>query len=144
MSNQEDTHLVWERRQAELWDRVFQVTQDVVTLAGALEDSPGYRVVREKLVHSAAEVGAHLVRANASETAGEFESSVKEARLKAIETDYWLRLVYVLQQQEGKQRDLSGVISQYSSIITLLQRFLRHTQGEANVIARHTKGPRIG
>ncbi len=27
---------MWERRQAELWDRIFQVTQDVVTLAETL------------------------------------------------------------------------------------------------------------
>lgn len=143
MVDKEEAHVVWERRQVELWDRVFQVTQDVVTLVETLDDSVGYKVVRQELVRSATAVGAQLVRANASDSAGEFEHHVKEARLMAIETDYWLRLVYVLQRQEDVQRDLSSVISQYSAIITLLQRFLTHTQGEPDVISRHTKGPRI-
>ena len=135
--------MVWERRQAELWERIFQVTQDVVTLVEALDDSVGYAVVRQELVRSATGVGAELVRANAADSAGDFERHVKEARMKAIESDYWLRLVYALQQQENVQQDLSSVISQYSAIITLLQRFLSHTQGEADVISRHTKGPKV-
>lgn len=135
--------MVWERRQAELWERIFQVTQDVVTLVEALDDSVGYAVVRQELVRSATGVGAELVRANAADSAGDFERHVKEARMKAIESDYWLRLVYALQQQENVQQDLSSVISQYSAIITLLQRFLSHTQGESDVISRHTKGPKV-
>lgn len=134
---------MWERRQAELWERIFQVTQDVVTLVEALDDSVGYAVVRQELVRSATGVGAELVRANAADSAGDFERHVKEARMKAIESDYWLRLVYALQQQENVQQDLSSVISQYSAIITLLQRFLSHTQGESDVISRHTKGPKV-
>ena len=135
--------MVWERRQAELWERIFQVTQDVVTLVEALDDSVGYAVVRQELVRSATGVVAELVRANAADSAGDFERHVKEARMKAIESDYWLRLVYALQQQENVQQDLSSVISQYSAIITLLQRFLSNTQGEADVISRHTKGPKV-
>ncbi|MFH1354115.1 MAG: four helix bundle protein [bacterium] len=139
----EETHVVWERRQAELWDRIFQVTQDVITVAETLSDTVGYAVVRQELVRAATAVGVELVRANAADSAGEFERHVKEARIRAIESDYWLRLVYVLQQQEDVQRDLSSVISQYTAIITLLQRFLTHTQGEPDVLFRHTKGPRI-
>lgn len=135
--------MVWERRQAELWERIFKVTQDVVTLVESLDDSVGYAVVRQELVRSATGVGAELVRANAADSAGDFERYVKEARMKAIESDYWLRLVYALQQQENVQQDLSSVISQYSAIITLLQRFLSHTQGESDVISRHTKGPKV-
>lgn len=134
---------MWERRQAELWERIFQVTQDVVTLVEALGDSVGYAVVRQELVRSATGVGAELVRANAADNAGDFERHVKEARMKAIESDYWLRLVYALQQQEKAQQDLSSVISQYAAIIKLLQRFLSHTQGESDVISRHTKGPKV-
>jgi len=51
-------HVVWERQQPELWDRIFQVTQDVVTLAESLEDSIGQNVVRTELVKSAMGVGA--------------------------------------------------------------------------------------
>jgi len=137
-------HVVWERQQPELWDRIFQVTQDVVTLAESLEDSIGQNVVRTELVKSAMGVGAQLVRANAATEAADFQRHVGEARMLAIEADYWLRLIYVLQQREEVQQDLSNVITQYASIITLLQKFMRHTKGEVNVIAKHAnKGPRV-
>jgi four helix bundle protein len=141
METNSERHAIWERRQTELWDRVFQVTQDVVTLVETIEGSAGISAVRDELVRASMAVGAELVRANASDSAGTFEKHVKGARLKAVEADYWLRLIYVLQQEENVQRDLSGVISQYSAIVTLLQKFIRHTQTEPSVVKRHTKGP---
>ncbi|MEX1997185.1 MAG: four helix bundle protein [Candidatus Andersenbacteria bacterium] len=139
--NQHDS--TWDRRQAELWDRIFQVTQDVATLADSMEDSAGGVVVKQEMVRTAMAVGTELVRANAAEDSTLFHHHVHEARLKAIETDYWLRLAYILQQQDDVQRDLSSIITQYSAIVDLLQKFIRHTRAEKNVIARHTRGPRI-
>jgi hypothetical protein len=52
-------------------------------------------------------------------------------------------LAYVLQQRDDVQRDLSSIITQYTGIVDLLQKFIRHTRTEKNVISRHTKGPRI-
>ncbi|MDP3996964.1 MAG: four helix bundle protein [Candidatus Andersenbacteria bacterium] len=140
----EDSHSsIWEHRQAELWDRIFQVIQDVVTLADSLEDDAGGVIVKQEMVKTAMAVGTHLVRANAAEEPGDFDRHLTEARMKAIETDYWLRLAYVLQQKEEVQRDLSSIITQYAGIVDLLHKFIRHTRTEKNVINRHTKGPRI-
>ena len=139
----EDQHIIWERRQAEIWDRIFQVTSDVVAVADTLGESVGQKQLREQLVKVAMGVGAELVRANASNSAGDFEKYVDEARMKAIETDYWLRLMYVLQQKDDVQRDLSSVITQYAAIISLLNKFMRHAQGEPDVVAKHTKGPKV-
>jgi four helix bundle protein len=143
MIRQDAQHAVWERRQTEIWDRIFQVTRDVVVLAGALNDSAGRHVLRDELLKSAMGVGLALVRANAADSAPVFKRYVHEARLKAIETDYWLRLVYVLQERDDVQRDLSSIITQYASVISLLQRLFRHTRSEANVLRRHTKGPTV-
>jgi len=134
-SAERNQQVMWERRQAEIWDRIFQVTQDVVTLAESLDDSVGQNVVRQELIKSAMAVGAQLVRANAATESSIFQRYVKEARMKAIEADYWLRLIYVLQQREEVQQDLSSVISQYASIITMLQKFMR----QPHVV----KGPRV-
>ena len=141
--NPSDQHITWEHRQAELWDRIFQVTQDVVMLADTMNDDAGGTVVKSEMVKSAMAVGSHLVRANASESPEEFDESLREAKMRAVETDYWLRLAYVLQQRDDVQRDLSSIITQYTGIVDLLQRFIRHTRTEKNVISRHTKGPRI-
>ena len=116
----------WEHKQAELWERVFQVTQDVVGLADMLGDGVGMGVCKTEMVKSAMNVGRHLVRANAAEDERMFRAALEEARLCAIETDYWLRLTYLLQQQEEVQRDLSSIINQYSSIVHLLSRLSHH------------------
>jgi hypothetical protein len=52
-------------------------------------------------------------------------------------------MAYVLQQREEIQRDLSGIVTQYATIIDLLDKFIDHTRAEQDVIARHIKGPRI-
>jgi len=140
---EEEQHAVWERRQAEIWDRVFQVTGDVVTVAESLEDTVGQKELREQLVKAAMGVGALLVRANAANTAVEFAKYVDKARLKAIETDYWLRLMYVLQQKEDTQRDLSSVVTQYAAIISLLNKFMKHAMREPDVVTRHARGPKV-
>lgn len=132
----------WEHRQAELWDRIFQVTQDVVHLGESLDGESG-GIVKGELIKAAMSVGIELVRANAADEAHKFTHHLEEARLKAIETDYWLRMVYVLQQREDVQRDLSSIITQYSAIIELVRRFERHARFEKDVIRRHTKGPRV-
>ena len=135
-------NVIWEHRQAELWDRIFQVTQDVVMLADVMEDSAGGAIMRTEMVKSAMDVGKYLVRATAADNSREFETNVNEARLKAIETDYWLRLAYIIQQREDVQRDVSSVITQYSGIIDLLQKMGRHVQ-EKHDFARHSRGPKI-
>lgn len=139
----DEQHAVWERRQTEIWDRIFQAMSDVVAVAETLDDSIGQKQLQEQLLKSAMGIGAKLVRANASSRALKFEKYLEEARMKAIETDYWLRLIYVLQQREEVQRDLSSVISQYAAIINMLNKFIKHTQNEPNVIARHARGPKI-
>jgi four helix bundle protein len=135
--------LSWERQQAELWDRIFQVTNDVVVLADGLEGTSGSAVVQREMVQSAMAVGVHLVRANAADTALAFREHLHDARMQAVETDYWLRMAYVLQQGEEVQRDLTSVISQYTAIVDLLQKFLRHARMEKDVVAKHGKGPKV-
>lgn len=135
---------MWEHRQAELWDRIFQVTQDVVVLAETIDESAGGSVMKNEMVKAAMDVGRHLVRANAAEDQRGFQDSVEEARMSAIETDYWLRLAYLLQQREEVQQDLSSIINQYSAIIDLLYKFARHASGEKQFSSRHLKGPRVG
>ena len=143
MNGEADHHQMWERRQAELWDRIFQVTQDVVVLADSFEDSAGGIILKQEMVKAGMGVGSHLVRATASDVREEFYNHLHEAKMKAVETDYWLRLAYVLQQREDVQKDLSSIITQYGAVIELLQKMMRHVREEKDVLARHVKGPKI-
>lgn len=135
-------NVVWEHRRAELWDRIFQVTQDVVTLAETLQETPGTTVVREELVKAAMDVGKFLARATAAEQERDFQQNTEEARLKAIEADYWLRLAYIVQQREEVQRDLSSIITQYVGIIDLLHKMSRHVN-TAHDLDAHNRGPKV-
>ncbi len=141
MMNKEERHVMWERRQAELWDRIFQVTQDVVVLSETLSSGAGLKKVRDKLLDSALAVGEELVHANAADTSGGFEKYLDKAKIRSIETDYWLRLIYVIEQASDVQRDLSSIISQYSAIIMLLQKFIKHAHDKESVVNKHAKGP---
>lgn len=140
--SEQNHNAVWEHRQAELWDRIFQATQDVVVLADTLEDSAGGNVMREEMVKSAMDVGKYLVRATAADGEDDFEKYVIESRMKAIETDYWMRLAYIVQQREDVQRDLSSIITQYSGIIDLLHKMARHVHRKHD-FSQHTRGPKV-
>lgn len=129
----------WEQKQGELWERVFQVTQDVVALAEVAGAGIGADICKNEMVKSAMNVGRHLVRANAAEGLTAFSAALEEARLGAIETDYWLRLLYLLQQQEEVQRDLSSIINQYSAIVDLLSRLSRHTSAARVQVERRLR-----
>ena len=117
--------MAFEQQQAQLWDRVFQVTQDVVVLAETIPDTAGGSVLRKEMIISAMNVGRQLVRANAADGKEEFYHYSEESRLAAIETDYWLRLVYLLQRGDVQQ-DISSIINQYSSIVDSLQKLTSH------------------
>lgn len=138
-----DKHIVWERRQTELWDRIFQVTQDVVVLADSFDNGTGGAILKEEMVRSAMQVGSNLVRATASDEGQTFYGHLLEAKMRAVETDYWLRLAYVLQQREDVQKDLSSVITQYSAVIDLLQKMMRHVHDEKGAVIRHHRGPKV-
>lgn len=139
-----DQHtILWERRQAELWDRIFQVTQDVVSLAENLTGGIGSEVLKKQLVSSAFGVGVEVVRATAADERPKFYDHLAKAKMRAVETDYWLRLAYVVQQREDVQHDLSSIISQYTGIVEVLQKMMKHIQDEKDVIARHARGPKI-
>ncbi|MEK7556347.1 MAG: four helix bundle protein [Patescibacteria group bacterium] len=129
----------WEQKQGELWERVFQVTQDVVSLADLPGEGTGMNVCKTEMVKSAMNVGRHLVRANAADEAARFKEALEEARLSAIETDYWLRLLYLLQQEDEVQRDLSGIINQYSAIVELLGRLTRQAAPRFRVERRKAR-----
>ena len=142
MEEDERRTVTWEHRQAELWDRIFQVTQDVVTLGQTLR-SDGSAVVRDEMIKAATAVGIHMVRANAADEANDFTHHVTEARLKAIEADYWLRISFVLQQDEDAQKDVSSILSQYTAIVDLLHKLSHHVAGKPSPSPKHTKGPLV-
>ena len=136
-SSEEKTAIGWEQKQAELWDRVFQATSDAAALAASLEDDAGGSVIKQELVRTAMKVGLELVRANSAESASDFQGSVLEAKQAAVEVDYWLRLSYVLQQRDDIQRDLSSLITQYASIIELLERTVKNAKKERGIAPAH-------
>ena len=142
MAMTQEQHVIWERRQAELWDRIFQVTQDVAMLADTIEDTSGGTILKSEMVKSAMAVGSCLVRATASDRKDDFSKFLHESKMKAVETDYWLRLAYILQEREDVQKDLSSIITQYASIVDLLSKMMQHVRSERDFSAHH-RGPKV-
>lgn len=119
---------LWERRQAELWERIFQMAQDVTSLVGSFDDTPGVVVMKQELLKSSMNIGKYLVRGTAAVSERAFVQNIEESRMQAIEADYWLRLAYVVQQQESLQRDISNAITQIATIIELLKKMAHHLE----------------
>ncbi len=119
---------LWERRQAELWERIFQLAQDVTPLADSFEDTAGARVIKEELIKSSMNIGKYLVRATSANAERDFLHNIEESRMQAIEADYWLRLVYVVEQRDAVQQGVSTIIAQLAGIIDLLKKMTEHLE----------------
>lgn len=133
---------LWERRQAELWERIFQLAQDVASLADRFQESAGGAVMKEELLKSAMNIGKYLVRATAADSERHFIKHIGEAKMQAIEADYWLRIMYVVQPHEEVQRDISNVITQIASIVELLAKLVGHLETQHDA-SEHMAGPKI-
>lgn len=137
-----DHRALWERRQAELWERIYQLAQDVAHVSEVLHETTGGLVIKQELVRSTMNIGKYLVRATASDSEKEFTKDIEEARMQAIEADYWLRLAYIVGQQEEVQRDVSNIIAQLSAIIEMLKKMTSHLVREHDASA-HMRGPKV-
>ena len=133
---------LWERRQAELWERIFQLAQDVVQVADSFHEESGGAVIKKELVISSMNIGKYLVRATASDSEKEFMYNVEEARMQAIEADYWLRLAYIIGQKEEVQRDVSNIIAQLAAVIEMLQKMTHHLESKHDATS-HMRGPKV-
>lgn len=134
----------WERHRTELWDRVFQAADDVSLLADSLAGGQAVGVARDGLLKAAFGVGVALVQANAADERAVFVAALQRAMTRAVATDYWLRLLTVVGQRDGLQRDVAGLLAHYGAIVTLLRKLEQHVIGEPDAVARHTKkGPRV-
>lgn len=119
---------LWERRQAELWERIFQLAQDIAVLADSFEESAGGRVMKEELIKSSMNIGKFLVRATSANAEHTFIENIEESRMQAIEADYWLRLIYVVDQRSSMQQGVTNVITQLAGIIDLLKKMEDHVE----------------
>lgn len=119
---------LWERRQAELWERIFQLAQDIAVLADSFEETAGGRVMKEELIKSSMNIGKFLVRATSANAEQTFIENIEESRMQAIEADYWLRLIYVVDQRSSVQQSVTNVITQLAGIIDLLKKMEDHVE----------------
>ncbi len=133
---------LWERRQAELWERIFQLVQDVAVLIDSFADRSGGSVMKEALMRSSMSIGKHLVRATAADHEKDFVMHIEEAKMQAVEADYWLRIMYVVQPHEESQRDISNVIAQIASIVDLLTKMSGHLEKQHDA-SEHMAGPKV-
>lgn len=134
--------VLWERRQAELWERIFQLAQDVAGLADTFEATAGGSVIKQELVKSSMNIGKYLVRATAANTQKEFLQNIEEARMQAVEADYWLRIAYVVEQKEAVQHDVTSAISQITGVIELLKKMAEHVEN-AHDVSEHRQSAKV-
>lgn len=137
--------IFWERHRTELWDRVFQASGEIALLADSLEGGPPSMVTaRDSLLKAAWGVGVALVLANAADERASYTAALRQAVASAITTDYWLRLLVVLDRRGDRPVEVVGLLAHYGAVVTLLRKLEQHVAGEPDAVARHTKkGPQV-
>src|SRR3990167_1552102 len=89
----------------DLEERTFKFTKAVIHFVSMLQKTTTNIELIKQVVRSAGSVGANYIEANEALSKKDFSMRVKICRKEAKETQYWLRLIPVVIENE-KQRVL--------------------------------------
>ena len=105
----------------DIQQRTFAFAVRIVKLCRHLEEKPGAgRTLSRQLLRAGTSIGANVEEAQAGTTKADFIYKVAIALKEARETDYWLRLIYEINNQviKGRMDDLLKESNEIISILT--------------------------
>ena len=87
----------------DLENRLFEFNKLVIGLLNKLPASAFNEIYSKQLVRSASSVGANYIEACEAESKKEFKYRIFISRKEAKESDYWLRLLIMLNPEFSKE-----------------------------------------
>lgn len=101
-------------------ERTFEFAVRVISLCKTLHKDEINRILINQVVRSVTSIGANLEEATGAHTRKEFINCTNISRREARETDYWLRLIYEINNQviKGRMDDLLKESNEIISILT--------------------------
>ena len=86
----------------DLQERLFQFSISTIYFLRLLPNDPEYKVIRYQLIKSATSTGANYEEAQAGSSRADFNNKVRISLREMRESNYWLRILNTL-QNENKQ-----------------------------------------
>jgi len=108
-------------------ERAFKFAIRVISLCKSLSRDETNRILINQVVRSVTSIGANLEEATAAHTRPEFINCTNIARREARETDYWLKLIYEINNRAIKDR-MDDLLKESNEIISILTASVKKLQ----------------
>jgi four helix bundle protein len=105
-------------RPNDLLDRTFFFGVDVLKLIRSLPRDSEYNIIRYQLGKSATSVGANYEESQAGSSKADFKNKVRIALKEARESNYWLRIIIAL--GENQSEELERLLNESKEIKNIL------------------------
>lgn len=107
--------------------RAFDFVVNVIGLCRLLPKDEINKVLINQILRSVTSIGANLEEATGAHTRQEFINCTNIARREARETDYWLKLIYEVNNQSIKNR-MEKILKESNEIISILTSSVKKLQ----------------
>ena len=110
----------------DLEDRTFRFAQDVRRFVRQLEQSVMNRSDSYQLVKSSGSVGANYLEANNALGKRDFVMRIRICLKEAKECGYWLRLLYLRPQDDGRNRQRHQLVQESDELVRIFSTIIKN------------------
>lgn len=110
-------------------ERAFKFAVRVINLCKSLPKDETNRILINQVIRSATSIGANLEEASGAHTKAEFINCTNISRRESRETDYWLRVIYEVNNQTIKNR-MKELLKESDEIVSILVSSVKKLQGK--------------
>ena len=117
-------------KQNDLLQRTFKFGIDTIKFSRNLPNYPEYRLVRYQLLKACTSIGANYEESQAGSSKKDFRNKVRISLREARESNYWLRIVYALEDIESD--DLKRLLQESVELKNILGAILKNSGDNDN------------
>ena len=117
-------------KQNDLLQRTFKFGIDTIKFSRNLPNYPEYRLVRYQLLKACTSIGANYEESQAGSSKKDFRNKVRISLREVRESNYWLRIVYALEDIESD--DLKRLLQESVELKNILGAILKNSEDNDN------------
>ena len=102
----------------DLGERLFDFAIRVIKYLRTMPDNPEFRVIKHQLIKSSTSVGANYEEAQAGSSKADFTNKVRIALREMRESNYWLRIIKGIYDEENLE--LNALIQESKELKLIL------------------------
>ena len=113
-------------------DKTFNFALNIIAMYKYLTTQKSEYVMSKQLLKSGTSIGANINEAQEAQSKKDFISKCSISLKEARETDYWLRLLSASHYMDGKEAELTNLITELSDIRKILTSIINSTKRALN------------